>query len=190
MFREDHAGQCHWVLSDLVQRAHLKGRGDLTVERVGVGLPGDHPAGKRVSSHYLAWRYNCTDHENAGVGPSGGLWRPQQRKSHFHHLLCPECWKPPAIWMALTPYSSFLSCPHAARQQVESWESLIKLLGEQETTPPSTMQVSAWKGWGSSGWQVWGVREKREDVIQTDIAFWLLSSTGHCINWIKTAHMI
>lgn len=108
MFREDHAGQCHWVLSDLVQRAHLKGWGDPTVERVGVGLPGDHSAGKRVSSHYLAWRYNCTGHENAGVGPSGGLWRPQQRTSHFHHLLCPECWKPPAIRMALllTPLSS------------------------------------------------------------------------------------
>lgn len=47
VFREDHEGdRVSGVLSSLFQQDCLKGPGDLTVESIGVGLPGDHQLGR------------------------------------------------------------------------------------------------------------------------------------------------
>ena len=55
----------------------------------------------------------------------------------------------------------------------------------------STIQASTWKESGSSTWEVWaGGGEKEEDLRQSSAAFWLLSSAGHFIYWIKTMHML
>lgn len=41
----------------------------------------------------------------------------------------------------------------------------------------STIQASTWKESGSSTWEVWaGGGEKEEDLIQSNAAFWLVSS--------------